>query len=193
MGDTKTLTIIHAPLAGEYERVHYVGHYLYNPKFEKKLLMRFARKIEDQVYSETGYKAFVRDIRVKHYAPLWTDVDYIIDSPSESPIAGATVIAILKAIGIVIIAIAVLGIVVFLFWTVWTEKYKRYICEQCPDYPSFEGWLVYMGHLKAVHPEKYEGAKEAGAGDWFTKPVIALGALVILLLFLYMLMKRRER
>jgi len=190
--DTRTVTITFAPLAENYERVHYVGHALFNPNLTKENLMGVAHEIEKQIFLETGYRAFVRDIRVKHYADLYSDVDFVIDSPTESPIAPAVIIGILKAIALVIAALAVLGVVIWLFWTVYIEKEKVYVCEQCPDFPSFSGWDQYVAHLKAAHPEKYEAVEKSGADDWFTKPIMAAGGVILLLIVLLMLIERRR-
>ena len=101
-------------------------------------------------------------------------------------------IAILKAIALVILAIAVLGIVILLFVTIWNEKFKIYVCEQCPDYPSFEGHERYLLHLKAEHPEKYEAAQEAGLTAWFERIGIGIGAILLGVAVLYIVSRRRD-
>jgi len=190
--EMRTLEFKLGKSAPSYERVHYVHHYLYNPNFTKDNLMPFAGKIEDAIYEETGYLAYLVDIQIKHFLGLYTDVDFIIDSPSASPIDPLTIAAILKAIAIVIAVIAILGIVVLLFITVWSEKYKIYYCDQHYPPKAYTGWQQYMAHLAAEHPKKYEAAKEAGGGDWWTKPIIAIGGLLILGLLAYGLVTRRR-
>ena len=184
------ITLMLGEVAEEYERVHYVHHYVKNEKLTRDNLLPYAGKIADQLYLETGYMAFVHDIRVKHYA-VTTDVDFIIDCPAGSPIAPAVIIAAIKAVALVIAAIALLGIVILLFVTVWTEKYKEYICEQCPDFPVFTGWKQYLAHLAEVHPTKYEAVKDEKA--WWERAAIAAAGLIVLLLLAWLIMERRKK
>ena len=183
------ITLKLGEVAEEYERVHYVHHYVRNTKLTKENLLPYAGKIADQIYVETGYMAFVRDIKVKHLA-LTTDVDFIIDSPAGSPIAPLVIIGVLKAIALVIAAIAILGLVIRLFTTVWSEKFKEYICDQCPDYPAFTGWKMYLAHLAEFHPTKYEAVKDEK--DWWVKPVVAVGGLLFFLFVLLFWLRRRD-
>lgn len=188
--DTGTITVKLGRLAEEYERVHYIHHYVRNEKLTRDNLLPYAGELTDQLFLETGYIAFVHDIRVKHHA-LTTDVDFIIDCPAVSPVAPAVIIAALKAIALVIAAIAILGIVILLFVTVWSERYKEYICDQCPDFPVFKGWSQYSAHLAGIHPEKYEAVKDER--DWWIKPIIAVGGLLFLLLLVMILPRERGR
>lgn len=175
-------------LAPSYERTHFIGHALWAPKLTRDQLLPYATDIEKRIEAETGFSAFVRDIQIRHFPPFKTDIDFVIDVPIASPIA-PLVIA-----GIIAICVAVVVVAVFLWWTVWVEKSKLYYCEQCPDTPSFQGWDIYMGHLKDVHPEKYEGAKEAGAKPWWG--LFGAGAGIgigIVLILAVMAMGRREK
>lgn len=172
MGSDQTEIIFKtAPLAKDYERVHFVHHYVKNDKVTRDILLPIAGQIVDKVCEDTGFLAFAVDIQVHQYA-FTTDVDFILDCPTQSPIAPVIILAILKAIAIILALIAVLGILILIFVTIWTEKYQLYICEQHePDakgeYPMFQGWLNYVAHLKAEHPTKYQAVQENQASNWW--------------------------
>lgn len=164
--ETRVVTIKKVEVAPEYERIHFVGHALYNPGLTKPQLLGHATTLETEIERRTGYAAFVIDINIKHYPPFTTDVDFIIDVPTIkklSPIAGITLIAIIA------VCAAVFAFIVWLFWTTYIEKVKLYVCDQCPDYPRFEGWLQYVAHLKVKHPTKYEAIEESKSKDWWTE------------------------
>lgn len=186
---TEHITLKLGQVAEEYERTHFIHHYVKNVNLTRDNLLPYAGKIADQICVETGYIAFVRDIKVKHLA-LTTDVDFIIDCPAESPIAPAVIIAVLKAIALIIAAIAILGIVILLFTTIWSDKFKEYICEQCPEYPAFTGWKMYLAHLAKVHPVKYEAVKDEK--PWWERLIVAIGGLLLPLLLILFLSRRRD-
>ena len=164
---TPTLTIKLAappPVAPEYERAHFIGHALYNPALTRESLLGHAAALETEIENRTGYAAFLVDIKIKHYAPVMTDVDFIIDVPTEkvfSPIATITIIAIIA------VCAAVFAFIVWLFWTTYIEKVKLYVCDQEEPPMMFEGWLQYVAHLKEKHPTKYDAIMEAEAKDWW--------------------------
>lgn len=151
------------PIAPEYERVHFIGHAAYNPGISREQLMAMASEIELEIEQRTGFNVFLVNVAVKHYPPFMTDVDYVMDVPTSSPIAFLTIIAILVALGVIF------AFIVFLFWTTWIDKLKIYVCDQCSDYPTFEGWLDYIAHLKVKHPAKYDAIMEAKSTDWWAK------------------------
>lgn len=183
--ETKSLTVKIGRVAPSYERVHYVHHYLYNPNLTVDNMMPFAGKIEDAIFEETGYLARLVDIQVRHFYDLYTDVDFVIDSPSESPIAPAVIVAILKAIALIIALIAILGVIVLIYITVYSEKYKVYYCDQHDPPLAFEGAQVYAAHLAEFHPEKYKAWKEAGENWWerlvSLAPLLIFGVIIVAL------------
>jgi len=149
------------PVAPEYERVHFIGHAVWNPTITPESMAARAEDIETALEQKTGYRVFVVDILVHHYPPLMTDVDFVLDVPVESPIAPLLLVAIIVALA------ALLAFIIWLFWTTYVEKVKIYICEQCPDYPQFDGWLDYVAHLAEKHPKKYEAIQENKAKNWW--------------------------
>jgi len=162
--ETRRVTVPKIEVAPEYERVHFIGHAVWNPTITKEKVMDYAAQIEADVEQKTGYAAFLVDIRIQHYPPFTTDVDIIIDVPttkSLGPIDPLTLIAIIA------ICAAILAWIIWLFWTSYIEKVKLYYCDQCPGTPSFEGWLNYVAHLKEKHPTKYEAIQESGSKNWW--------------------------
>jgi len=159
------------PVAPEYERVHFIGHALYNPGLSKEQLLGYAATLETEIERRTGYNAFLVDITIKHFAPVMTDVDFIIDVPTVkglgtkklSPIDPLTLIAIIAIIA------AVLAFIIWLFWTTYIEKVKLYYCDQETPPTAYEGWLQYVAHLKAKHPTKYSAIEESKSKDWWTE------------------------
>ena len=189
---TPTITVTLYPDAEKYELTHFIGHTLYSPLLTKASLMGHGLALEAEIAKQTGYAAYLRDIKIKHYAPTMTDVDFIIDAPSESPLATATIIIIIAALALIF------GFIVWLFWTTYIEKEKLYYCDQCLDVPSFQGWLQYVAHLKQFHPTKYEAIEEAGEKDWWTEipeliKYVVVGAVVIAGLGLAVELIRRFR
>lgn len=155
---------VERPIAPEYERCHFIGHALYNPTLTKEKLMGYAEALETDIENKTGYRAFVVDIRIQHFAPIMTDVDIIIDVPttkSLGPIEPLTLIA------IVAICAAILAFIVWLFWTTYVEKIKLYYCDQETPPTAFEGWLQYVAHLKEKHPTKYSAIEESKSKAWW--------------------------
>jgi len=197
--DERTLTLTLVKRASSYEVVHYIGHAGYNPNLKASDLIAHKARIEEEIAKQTGFAAFVRNINIRHYAPFLTDVDFVIDSPSESPIAPVVIGGVIAALKIalpVILALIGLAIVIFLWWTSWVEKEKVYICEQDDPPTRWDGWLAYVGHLKEAHPTKYAGVLEAQSHNWWEQitgvvPWIVGGAIVLAVLGL--LPKRRER
>ena len=149
------------PLAAEYERVHFIGHAVWNPLIDVDELKARAKEIETEIEQRTGHKVFLVNIGIFHYPPLMTDVDFVMDCPVESPIAPLAIIAIIAALA------ALFALIVWLFWTTYIEKVKLYYCDQCPGTPSFEGWLNYVAHLAEKHPTKYAAIQENKAKNWW--------------------------
>ena len=194
--EERTLTIQSVQRADAYEVVHFIGHTLFNPDLKASDLKVYAGKIEDEIAEKTGYAAFVRGIKIKHYPPFMTDVDFIIDSPATSPIAGATIILIITAIKTalpVILALLGLAVVAFLWWDSWVEKSKIYICEQDPTPLRFEGYASYLGHLRDMHPVKYQGILDASSSNWWEKAIRGIGGLLGLGIVIIALSKPKER
>jgi hypothetical protein len=164
--ETRTITVKKVEVAAEYERVHFIGHAVWNPSLTKEQLLEQASALETAIEQRTGYAAFLVDIQIKHFPPLMTDVDFILDVPTErklGPIEPLTLIAIIAVIA------AIFAIIIWLFWTTWIEKLKLYVCDQCPDYPRFEGWLNYVAHLAEKHPTKYKAIQESKTKDWWAE------------------------
>jgi len=161
--ETRVVTVKKVEIAPEYERVHFVGHALWNPTLTREQLMPQASALEEEIEQDTGYAAFVRDIKIQQYPPGMTDIDYIIDIPTTKlgPIDPLTIIAIIAIIA------AIFAWIIYLFWTSWIEKVKLYMCDQCTDHPTFEGWLNYLAHLKEKHPAKYEAIEENKSSNWW--------------------------
>jgi len=149
------------PVAAEYERVHFIGHAVWNPLIDVDELKARAEEIEDEIERKTGYRVFLVNIGIFHYPPLMTDVDFVMDVPIESPIAPLAIVAIIAALA------ALFALIVWLFWTTYIEKIRLYYCDQCPGTPSFEGWLNYVAHLAEKHPTKYEAIQENKAKNWW--------------------------
>jgi len=181
--EVRGLSIRLAKTAATYERVHYIGYTAWQPKATADLFWEKAGELLDEIVARTGYIAYLRDIKIYTWAgsPIMA-VDFVIDSPSESPIIAATVTAILLALAKVFVAVAIIGAIIWLFWTTWIEKEKKYVCEQCPEFPSFDGWAAYLGHLAEKHPTKYEAAK-AVKPSW-EKILEAAPAIILLFLAL---------
>ena len=199
MGKSKEVTLTvespEYPLAPKYERIHFVAHCRFSFVDEPKLEQQVINSIP-QMEAQIGYKVFYKGMRIKGVEPLWTDIDFILDVPTESPIAPAIlalIIAILGALGIVV--------VIFMWWTVWHEESELFYCDQCPyttpegeqAFKSFKGRADYDAHLKIVHPEKwlYIDEQRDDAYWWkslweFLDPqiLIILLAIVIVLMFL---------
>lgn len=173
--DVRAVTIKCAKLADEYERVHFIGHAEYNPDLTAGMFLEKAGEIADDVCARTGYIAFVRDIKVKHFPPKMTDVDFVIDCPAGSPVPPIIIVAV---IAVLILAVAAVAYVVWMFWTTWTEKYEVYYCDQCEEYPEFKGWRMYLAHLAEFHPKKYEAAKDEE--PWWEKIMLPIGILLLL-------------
>lgn len=151
------------PIAPEYERVHFIGHAVYNPAIKPEELKARATEIELEIEQRTGFNVFLVNVAVKHYPPFMTDVDFVMDVPTSSPIEPLTIIAILVALGVIF------AFIIWLFWTTYIDKVKIYVCDQCSDYPSFEGWLDYIAHLKVKHSAKYDAIMEAKSTDWWAQ------------------------
>jgi len=195
--ESRSLTIRLGKKAASYERVHYIGHAIKNPLFDpastREKLLTEAGKIQDQIFEKTGYIAPLVDIRVTDY-PLERQVDFIIDTPSESPVTA-------QIIGIILAILGIIAWIVWQWWTVWVEKAKIYYCDQCPvkpdgTYPSFDGWLSYVAHLKESHPTKYAAIQENKSGNWWEAivPAVAgIGIILLLALLLTAAPRRRER
>jgi len=172
------------PLAELYERVHFIGHAQYDPSISEYGMKEKAEEIQADLQSRTKYAVLLKDIKVTHYPPYTTDVDFILDVPVESPIAPLAIVAIIVALGVI------LAFIVWLFWTTWVEKEKKYYCDQETPPSEFDGWLQYVAHLAARHPTKYNAVKESEtrpwweaipkAAQWITYGIIAAGALTVL-------------
>jgi len=164
------------PLAPAYERVHFVGTALFDIGITEKNLKAHADEMVRALEDEVGYRVFLVDIKVTNRI-LWTDVDFIFDVPyiPESLILGMTVAAFLGYLIKILALIVALAFIVWLFWTIWIEKVKIYYCEQCPDYPSFQGYAQFRAHYAAFHPEKYEAASEE---PWWEELAEALPLIV---------------
>ncbi len=158
------------PLAPEYERVHFVGTALFNIGITERLLNDHADEAMNKLQEKVGYRVFLVDIKVKPHG-LWTDVDFIMDVPygyeaGGLPVQGfavtlsAAIAFIMANWKIILAAILVLGLIIWLFWTVWIEKFKIYYCDLCPDFPSFQGYDAYLVHLAAVHPDAYDAISD---------------------------------
>lgn len=169
--ETREITVTRIPVAKEYERVHFIGHALYKPGITKEALMPYAGQIQDRVMEETGYKVWLRDVAVKHYPPFLTDVDFIFDVPvvSTSSIGRKKFSPIdpVTALIIIIALVVALYFIVFMFWTLYTEKYKIYYCDQESPPAEFTGWDAYLAHLAEKHPKKYDAIVKAKATDWW--------------------------
>lgn len=149
------------PLAEEYERVHFIGHAVWNPTLTREDLLPRAEEIEEKIEQSTGYRVFLVNIAIVHYPPLMTDVDFVMDVPVESPIAPLAIVAIIVALA------ALLVFIVWLFWTTYIEKVRLYYCDQETPPSVFEGWLQYVAHLKEKHPAKYQAIEENRAKNWW--------------------------
>jgi len=158
------------PLAPEYDRVHFVGTALFNIGITEKLLNEHADEAMSKLEEKVGYRVFLVDIKVKPRG-IWTDVDFVMDVPygyeeGSLPVQGLPVQLYIAAFWIIehwkliLLAILALGFIIWLSWMVWIEKSKIYYCDQCPDFPSFQGYDQWIAHLAGVHPEKYEAAAD---------------------------------
>ena len=134
-----------------------------------------------QIEEEIGYRVFLRDIKTKGMQPLWLDVDFILDLPSESPVAGwiiALILMLLSALGII-------G-VLLIWWTVWHEESEVFVCDQCPEddgYRTFQGRADYDAHLKLEHPEKWTYIEEQREDAyWWLKLLDIMPTLILALL-----------
>ncbi len=177
--DIVTVTVdedIEYPLAPEYERVHFVGTALFNIGITDKLLNKHADEAMNKLQEKVGYRVFLVDIRIKPHG-AWTDVDFVMDVPygyesGSLPVQGLPVqlyIAIQFIIAhwkIIVISIIALGFIIWLFWRVYVETTKIYYCDQCPEFPPFQGYNQYLAHLAAFHPEKYEASVD---DPWWEK------------------------
>lgn len=149
------------PVAAEYERVHFIGHAVWNPTITPDSMAERAKEIETGIEEKTGYRVFIVTISVTHYPPLMTDVDFVMDVPVESPIAPLLLVAIIVALA------ALLAFIVWLFWTTWVEKIRKYYCDQETPPTEFEGWLQYVAHLAEKHPKKYQAIQESKSKNWW--------------------------
>jgi len=171
--ETREVAVELIPLAAEYERTHFVGHAAWNPSLTVKQLMDYAETLESQIEARTGYRAFLVDIRIMQYAPVMTDVDFIIDVPVTptlgfkkarfSPIDPLTLVAILA------VCAAVYAWIIWLFWTTYVEKVKLYYCDQESPPSEYTGWEQYVAHLAEKHPTKYKAVQDAEAKNWWTE------------------------
>ncbi|GAI92412.1 unnamed protein product [marine sediment metagenome] len=170
--DIVTVTVeepVEYPLAPEYDRVHFVGTALFNIGITEKRLNEHADEAMKKLEEKVGYRVFLVDIKVEPHG-AWTDVDFIMDVPygyeQDLPVQGLPVTLYIAAFWIIehwkliLAGIIVLGFIIWIFWTVWIEKSKIYHCDQCPDFPAFQGYDQWLAHLAAFHPEKYEAAAD---------------------------------
>ena len=171
---------VHSPIAPKYERVHFVAHcrfgYVDLGALRNELLKQMW-----QIEEEIGYRVFLRDIKTKGMQPLWLDVDFILDLPSESPVAGwiiALIIMLLSALGII-------G-VLLIWWTIWHEESEIFVCDQCPEddgYRTFKGRADYDAHLKLEHPEKWTYIEEQrDDAYWWLKLLDIMPTMILALL-----------
>lgn len=159
------------PVAPEYERCHFIGHALYNPGLTTQQLLGYADTLETDIERKTGYRAFLIDIKIKHYPPVMTDVDIIIDVPTVKGLGAKKLSPIepLTLIAIIAICAAIFAFIIWLFWTTYIEKVKLYYCDQETPPTVYEGWLQYVAHLKEKHPVKYTAIEESKSKDWWTE------------------------
>lgn len=159
------------PLAPGYERCHFIGHALWNPGLTKEQLMGYAKNLEISIEQQTGYRAFVVDIRIKQFPPFMTDVDFIIDVPTTKTlgfkIRKYSPIAPLVLVAIIAVCAVALAFIAWLFWTTYVEKIKLYYCDQETPPTVYEGWLQYVAHLKEKHPTKYQAIQESKSTNWW--------------------------
>lgn len=164
--ETREVTVTKVEIAEKYERVHFVGHALWSPNITKEQLLAQAGRMEDEIETRLGYRAFLVDIQIKHFPPFTTDVDFIIDVPvieSLSPLGYFAMIAILAVCAVVF------AFIVWLFWTTWLEYDKIYVCDQDGETPFSGNWVQYQAHLAEKHPTKYQAIKEAQSGNWWAQ------------------------
>lgn len=179
--DTVMVTAVKGTVAEKYERVHFVAHCRFGYVDEKELEKQVRHEVVPKVERETGYRCYYRGFKVKGLEPIWLDIDFVFDLPAGSPVAPAI-------LALVILAIAATGVVialVLIFWTVWHEESEIFVCEQCPDMPTFKGRADYDAHLKMVHPEKWSYIEEQREDaywwmKWF-KPEMILPILLLVL------------
>jgi len=149
------------PVAEEYERVHFIGHALWNPTLTAEQLKAQAESIQADLQSKSGYRVFLVDIAIQQHPPFTTDVDFILDVPVASPIGPLAIVAIIAALAVI------LAFIVWLFWTTYVEKVKEYYCDQETPPTRFDGWLAYVAHLAEFHPTKYNAIQESKTKNWW--------------------------
>jgi len=147
-----------------YERVHFIGHAVYDATITADSMRARAKDIEDALLLKTGKKVFVVKIMVKQYSPSMTDVDFVLDVPSSSPIAGTLLVGIITGLASLLVAI------VWLFWTVYSQTTKKYYCDQETPPSIFDNWSLYLAHLEEKHPAKYSAIEQAGSSNWWEGP-----------------------
>jgi len=172
--ETKVVIVELLEEAVEYETVHFIGHAQYDAALTREKFLEFASSIETEIKSRIGVTVDLLDIKLKHFAPTLTDVDFIIKVPVDVDIT--QVIAVIGS---------VLGFVVWSFWTTWRQEARIYLCDQDSPPQPFSNWELYVNHLEVKHPAKYALIDRANATNWWEGmapsyiPWIIVGASIV--------------